>query len=122
MLDAFVEADALVGKFSGAGEEALVSEKLGALLTICGEPVGHNTLESLGLSLWDRVPELGCAEMYIVDGIEVGIFYMPREGGAPCAKVEIGLSDAWNAGVGTHAFEEVLQIGDVPAFGFFSEE
>ena len=42
----------------------------------------------------DTVPELGCAEVKVVDTVQIHVFRVPGKGRLPATKVEVGRVDA----------------------------
>ena len=83
----------------------------------------HGPLEPLAHLLRNAVPELGRAEVDVVDRVEVGVLDVPGERRAPHAKVEVGTNDAGDlARGGSELGEEVLEVRDVPGFGRVVEE
>lgn len=63
------------------------------------------------------------SEMYIVNGEEIHIFYMPCEGCTPHTKVQIWCVDTRNLGVVSEKTrKDRREIGHVPILGSFREQ
>ena len=88
-LDDSVKRNVVLGQVSGRDQEGLVTQELRAALLITREVPCHDPLETLGVRLRNGVPELGRAEVNVIDGVQVGVFYVPRDWGKiGCASVE----------------------------------
>lgn len=56
-----------------------MAHELGALLLVSWEIASYDSLESLGVLLRDAIPEFGCAEMKVINRVEIGIFNVPGD-------------------------------------------
>jgi hypothetical protein len=75
-----------------------VPNVFGTVSELLFEVLLHVGLEFCAVGEVHAVPELGLAQVEVVDGVEVKVLLMPAEHGLPGAHVDVGRCDSFQLG------------------------
>ena len=92
LLDHLVHLDSSAGEQLGRDHTDLVAEEVEADPGPVREQLLGGQLELVGVTGRDAVPGLGRPVVEVVDPVQVHVLNVPREGGLPHAKVQVGPS------------------------------
>ena len=73
-----------------------MTKEFGALHKLTGVLLHDECLEAFCAVEVEAVPDLGCAGMEVVDRIEILVFFVPAEDGAPETDVNVRFGDSWD--------------------------
>ena len=73
-----------------------MAKEFGAFHELTGVLLHDECFEAFCAVEVEAVPDLGCAGMEVVDRIEILVFFVPAEDGAPETDVNVRFRDSWD--------------------------